>query len=120
MGVDLSGNKKLAEIGPFLKAAISSHLEERDRPPSIKYVDPTYMVRATSATAADNILCLQLAHDAVHGAFAGYTNFMTGKVNGRSVLIPLREASGKRNAIQPSGNFWQQLVFATGQPNWGA
>ena len=28
------------------------------------------MVRATPATAADNILCLQLAHDAVHGAGA--------------------------------------------------
>ena len=79
----------------------------------------TYMVRATPATAADNILCLQLAHDAVHGAFAGYTNFMTGRVNGRSVYIPLDAASGKRNTLKPSGNFWQQLVFATGQPNWG-
>ena len=86
----------------------------------MKYVDPTYMVRATAANAADNILCLQLAHDAVHAAFAGYSNFMAGKVNGRSVIIPLAAAVGRRNHIQPHGNFWQQLVFATGQPNWGA
>ena len=87
-------------------------------PASLKYVDPTYMVRACPANAADNILCLQLAHDAVHAAFAGYTNFMSGRVNGKPVLIPLPDAVGKRNCIQPRGNFWQQLVFATGQPNW--
>ena len=77
------------------------------------------MVRATPANAADNILCLQLAHDSVHGAFAGFSNFMAGRVNGKSVLIPLDAAVGKRNCIAPGGNFWQQLVFSTGQPNWG-
>jgi len=118
-GVDASGNAKLAEIGPHLKQAIDAHMRAAGKPPSIKYVDPTYMVRATPATAADNILCLQLAHDAVHGAFAGFSRFMAGRVNGRSVYIPLEEAVGKRNAIRPSGNFWQQLVYATGQPNWG-
>ena len=103
----------------FLKHELAAHLTAVGRAPSVKYVDPTYMVRATPATAADNILCLQLAHDAVHGAFAGYTSFMSGRVNGRAVLIPLEAAANRRNCIQPSGNFWQQLVFATGQPNWG-
>ena len=118
-GVDASGNKKLADIGHFLKARIGAHMEAQGTDASIKYVDPTYMVRATPPTAADNILCLQLAHDAVHGAFAGFTSFMAGRVNGCSALIPLSAASGRRNAIQPAGNFWQQLVIATGQPNWG-
>jgi len=116
---DLSGNTKLAEIGPFLKSKVGAHMKLAGTPASIKYLDPTYMVRATPANAADNILCLQLAHDAVHGAFAGYSNFMTGRVNGKSAFIPLSAAAGRRNVIQPSGNFWQQLVFATGQPNWG-
>ena len=108
-----------AIVSRHVKRAIDEHMRAAGRPPSIKYVDPSYMVRATPATAADNILCLQLAHDAVHGAFAGFTRFMAGRVNGRSVYIPLEAAVGKRNAIQPRGNFWQQLVFATGQPNWG-
>merc|ERR1712046_72730 len=110
---DLSGNAMLAEVGPFLRDKIAAHMKAAGRPASIKYIDPTYMVRACPANAADNVLCLQLAHDAVHGAFAGYTNFMTGRVNGKSVLIPLRLAVGHRNVLQPSGNFWQQLVFAT-------
>jgi len=115
---DLSGNAKLAEVGPFLREALARHLESVGRPASIKYIDLTYMVRACPANAADNILCLQLAHDAVHAALAGYSNFMSGRVHGKSVLIPLREAVGKRNTLVPSGNFWQQLVFSTGQPNW--
>jgi len=117
IGLDASGNKGLAEIGPYLKARIAAHFNELGDPASLKAIDPTYMVRATPATAADNILCLQLAHDAVHGAFAGYTGFLSGRVNGRGVYIPLDTAAGRRN-IAPSGNFWQQLVFATGQPNW--
>jgi 6-phosphofructokinase 1 len=117
-GVDLSGNKRLAEIGPFLKQRINEHFNELGgAPASVKYVDPTYMVRAAAPNAADNVLCLQLAHDAVHGAFAGYTAFLSGRVNNRAVYIPAEFAAGRRN-ISPSGNFWQQLVFATGQPNW--
>jgi len=119
-GTDASGNALLADIGSFLKERIIAHMTAQGKATSVKYVDPSYMVRATPATAADNIMCLQLAHDAVHGAFAGYTSFMSGRVNSRSVMIPLSAASGKRNAIQPSGNFWQQLVYSTGQPNWGS
>ena len=115
---DASGNELLGDVGTYLKGRIASHFRARGKPASIKYCDPSYMVRATPATAADNILCLQLAHDAVHGAFAGYSSFMTGRVNGQGVLIPLSAASGRRSCIQPGGNFWQQLVFATGQPNW--
>jgi len=118
-GTDLSGNAKLAEIGPWLKDRVTDYMAEQGTPASIKYIDPTYMVRATPANAADNILCLQLAHDSVHAAFAGFTNFMSGRVNGKSVIIPNSAAVNRRNAIQPNGNFWQQLVFATGQPNWG-
>jgi len=118
VGTDASGNQGLAEIGTFLKDRIGEHFEALGRPASLKYVDPTYMVRATPANAADSILCLQLAHDAVHGAFAGYTGFMAGRVNRRSVMIPTSAATGRRN-IAPDGNYWQQLVFATGQPNWG-
>lgn len=118
VGTDASGNRGLAEIGPFLKQKIAAHFAEIGEPASPKYVDPAYMVRATAANAADNILCLQLAHDAVHGAFAGYSAFLTGRVNGRSAIIPCSAAAGRRN-LEPSSRFWQELVYTTGQPNWG-
>eukprot|EP00850_Spirogloea_muscicola_P021298 SM000243S08599 [mRNA] locus=s243:126996:134508:- [translate_table: standard] len=40
--------------------------------------NPTYMVRAVPSNAADTIYCTLLAHNAVHGAMAGYTGFICG------------------------------------------
>jgi hypothetical protein len=39
--------------------------------------------RSVPANSADQILCMQLAQNAVHAAMAGYTAFTTGMVNGR-------------------------------------
>ena len=35
---------------------------------SVKYIDPSYMVRGIAANATDSILCYELAQNAVHGA----------------------------------------------------
>ncbi|KAJ7010329.1 hypothetical protein NC653_000921 [Populus alba x Populus x berolinensis] len=37
----------------------------------MKYIDPTYMIRALPSNASDNISCTLLAQSAVHGAMAG-------------------------------------------------
>eukprot|EP00959_Pyramimonas_sp_CCMP1952_P205890 4305672-Pyramimonas_sp.AAC.1 len=42
---------------------------------TLKYIDPTYMVRAVPANASDNVYCTVLAQSAVHGAMAGLTGF---------------------------------------------
>ncbi|KAJ6962069.1 hypothetical protein NC652_000891 [Populus alba x Populus x berolinensis] len=44
----------------------------------MKYIDPTYMIRALPSNASDNISCTLLAQSAVHGAMAGYTGFTVG------------------------------------------
>lgn len=41
--------------------------------------------RSVTATAFDQIYCMQLAQNAVHGAMAGYTAFSAGVVNNRTV-----------------------------------
>lgn len=41
--------------------------------------------RSVAATAFDQIYCMQLAQNAVHGAMAGYTAFSAGVVNNRTV-----------------------------------
>ena len=40
-GTDLSGNAKLAEIGPWLKDRVAGYMAEQGTPASIKYIDPT-------------------------------------------------------------------------------
>jgi 6-phosphofructokinase 1 len=39
-GTDAGGNKKLPEIGPFFKKAVSDYFEEKGVEVTIKYIDP--------------------------------------------------------------------------------
>jgi 6-phosphofructokinase len=39
--------------------------------------------RSVAANASDQILCMQLAQNAVHAAMAGYTSFTVGLVNNK-------------------------------------
>ncbi|KAJ9512136.1 hypothetical protein QJQ45_012713 [Haematococcus lacustris] len=69
LGTDASGNPILRDIGSFLKSEFKK--EEYFKDSDIKYIDPTYMIRAIPTTSTDRIYCKILAHNAVHAAFAG-------------------------------------------------
>lgn len=121
---DLSGNKLLDDIGPWLtkklKTKLNAKLEgktKHDDSVYIKYVDPSYMVRGIPPNTADNVYCTQLAHNAVHGAFAGFTSFVVGSVNTRACYVPTRLVANKRNIIDTNNqSLWEYVVFDTGQP----
>ena len=67
---------------------------------TVKYIDPSYMVRSVPADAGDSYLCMLLAHAAAHGAMAGYTGFTVGLVKNKSVMIPIPElARSRRPAV---------------------
>lgn len=55
----------------------------------VKYIDPTYMIRAIPTNSTDRIYCKVLGQGAVHGAFAGYTDFTIGLVNTHYVFLPI-------------------------------
>lgn len=69
----------------------------------MKYIDPSYMVRAVAANAADNLCCTLLAHSAIDGAMAGYTGFVPGLINGNYGYIPVVEVAEARNSVDTSG-----------------
>lgn len=83
---DASGNPKLADIGLHIRRLLKSHFDRVD----VKYIDPTYMVRAIATTSQDRIYCRILAHNAVHGAFAGFTGAPPPQWSGPSPHPPLR------------------------------
>lgn len=85
---DASGNPRLPPIGTYLKSEIAKYFEGKI-PVSIKYNDPSYMIRSVPACPSDSTYCMILAQNAVHGAMAGYTGFSSALVNNRSVMIPL-------------------------------
>eukprot|EP00798_Chlamydomonas_sp_ICE-L_P022356 gene22356-29452_t len=68
LGYDANGNPILRDIGTHLRNLLKEHFKEEA---DIKYIDPTYMIRAIPATSNDRIYCKILSHNAVHAAFAG-------------------------------------------------
>jgi hypothetical protein len=42
-----------------------------------------------TANAADNVYCIILAQNAVHGAMAGFTGFTSALVNNRTSYLPV-------------------------------
>ncbi|KAK8543199.1 hypothetical protein V6N12_015763 [Hibiscus sabdariffa] len=91
---DASGNKLLQDVGLWLSQRIKDYFsKERKMLINLKYIDPTYMIRAVPSNASDNVYCTLLAQSAVHGAMAGYTGFTSGLVNGRHTYIPFNVSS---------------------------
>ncbi len=115
-GADASGNRKLGDIGIFLKKAILGHFGETAMEVGVKYIDPSYTIRSAAASADDSVFCFQLAGNAVHAAMAGRTAMVVGLCNGHFVHIPLQEAVRKRKKIDPKGALWQSVLDNTRQP----
>ena len=113
---DASGNVQLGDIGPFLKAKIKRFFAERGQPMSIKYIDPSYIIRSLPANSIDSEYCLLLGQHAVHAGMSGRTGMMVGYWNQRFTHVPLRLAAGQRKQIDPDANVWQRVLGATGQP----
>jgi 6-phosphofructokinase 1 len=112
---DASGNKKLADIGVFLKTQIEKYFKEKKIEINLKYIDPSYQVRACVTTAFDSIYCERLGNNAVHAAMAGKTKLVIGLVHDQYVHLPIKAVTAHRNAIDPEGNFWRDTLDATGQ-----
>ena len=114
---DLSGNPVLADIGIFLRDALIEHFRTRGpHTVSLKYIDPSYMVRAAPANAHDAIYCIQLAQNAAHAAMAGKTGMLVGSWNDFFTHVPLKLAATRRNTLSPEDPLWLNVLFATAQP----
>ncbi|RMF77030.1 MAG: ATP-dependent 6-phosphofructokinase [Acidobacteria bacterium] len=115
-GTDASGNPVLGDIGRFLKGRILAHFREHDVPVTVKYIDPSYMIRSAPPTASDAIYCQQLGQNAVHAAMAGKTGLMVGRVHGQQVHVPIRAVAGRRRRLDPEHPLWRSVLQSTGQP----
>jgi len=113
--LDLSGNIKLKDIGMFLKQKILEYFEARQVPISIKYIDPSYMIRSLPANANDRVFCNFLGRNAVHAGMAGKTDLLIGNWNNHFVHVPMKLLAGKRKHVDPSGMLWRSTLEATGQ-----
>jgi 6-phosphofructokinase 1 len=113
---DASGNVKHKDIGVYLKEKIIEEFDAKGFPYSIKYIDPSYIIRSAPANANDSKFCNLLAQNAVHAALAGKTDFVMGFWNDQFTLLPIPMAVAKRKKIDVEGELWWNVLEATGQP----
>ncbi len=115
-GQDASGNKKLGDIGLFLRDRIGKYFADKGQEITLKYIDPSYIIRAAPANPTDAIYCARLGANAVHAAMSGRTNCLVGLVNHRLVHVPISLATQHRNRVNPESPLWRDVIEATGQP----
>lgn len=115
---DPSGNKKLNDIGVFLKGKITEHFKKQKLPLTLKYIDPSYIIRSVPANPEDSVFCSFLAQNAVHAAMAGKTGMVVGMWNNVFTDLPIALAVAKRKVLFPERSaLWRAVLASTGQPN---
>ena len=115
VGRDASGNVLKKDIGEFLKTRITRHFKENGIVASVKYFDPSYMIRSVPARGTDAIRCYMLARNAVHAAMSGRTNCVVGSVGEWYTVVPIKLATIERQTVQLESDLWRSVMDATGQ-----
>ncbi|MFZ2636420.1 MAG: ATP-dependent 6-phosphofructokinase [Rectinemataceae bacterium] len=116
LGKDESGNAKLGDIGLYLKARISDWFAADGTEITLKYIDPSYIIRSSEAAPADSMYCSRLATNAVHAAMAGKTGMLISELHNTFVHIPLEVAVSRRNLVDPESPLWLDVIQALGMP----
>jgi len=113
---DASGNVKMNDIGIFLKEKIKDYLKKENIVASVKYIDPSYIIRSSPANSYDSIYCARLGAHAVHAAMCGKTMCLVSRVNNQFVYLPIKQAVSKRNHVDVEGSLWRDVLENTRQP----
>ncbi len=114
--VDASGNPKLSDIASLLKKEIMEHFRNQGIEPTLKYIDPSYIIRSVPANANDRIYCSFLGINAVHAGMSGRTGLVISRWNGRYVHIPMEVVTKGKKRISTNSNYWRAVLESTGQP----
>jgi 6-phosphofructokinase 1 len=115
-GVDPSGNRRLADIGTHLRDALGPALAHRGVEPTIKYIDPSYLIRSVRANAVDAEFCLALGQEAAHAALSGRTDAVIGYWHNHATHVPIALATGGRRHVDTEREDWRRVLQTTGQP----
>lgn len=113
---DASGNLLHEDIGMLLKNEILAYFKSINQSVTVKYIDPSYIIRSAPATPPDSIFCNKLGLNAVHGAMAGKTSFVVGRRNNKFIYLPIEVVIAERKKIDVEGDLWLNVLETTGQP----
>jgi 6-phosphofructokinase 1 len=112
---DASGNRRHGDIGALLREKLTESFRVQGISVSLKYIDPSYMIRSLPANARDANFCLRLGHAAVHAGVAGKTDTVIGSWRRRLTHVPIPLAVSSRKKVDTNGYLWQTVLSVTGQ-----
>jgi 6-phosphofructokinase 1 len=112
---DASGNVRLGDICGLLRREIDHYLGKKEVDYTLKFIDPSYIIRSIPANSNDRIYCGFLGQNAVHAAMAGKTGMIVSKWNGHYVHMPLSLVTQQRKRINICSNYWRSVLESTGQ-----
>ncbi|MEF2146488.1 MAG: ATP-dependent 6-phosphofructokinase [Desulfovibrionaceae bacterium] len=112
---DASGNPVLCDICDLLQTRMKQYFTERNLKVSMKFIDPSYIIRSVPANANDRVYCGFLGQHAVHAAMAGKTGMVVSQLQARYVHLPLHLVTRRRKTVNVHSDFWRAVVESTGQ-----
>jgi 6-phosphofructokinase 1 len=112
---DASGNPVLGDIAQFLCGEIEAYFQNRQLPITLKFIDPSYIIRSVPANANDRVYCGFLGQNAVHAAMAGKTGMVVSRLFDRYVHLPLDLVTLKRKKLNITSDYWRSVLESTGQ-----
>ena len=112
---DASGNVKLGDICDILIDRIKTHFKARKIPLTLKFIDPSYIIRSVPANANDRVYCGFLGQHVVHAAMSGKTHMVVGRVQDRYVHLPIEQVTAKRKKLNIYSDYWRSVLESTGQ-----
>ena len=116
-GADLSGNIILGDVCSVLRQEIDQHFKKKNIDITLKFIDPSYIIRSVPANSNDRVYCGFLGQHAVHAGMAGKTSMLVSMLQDRYVYLPLSLATEKRKTLNINSNYWGSVLASTGQPS---
>jgi 6-phosphofructokinase 1 len=113
---DASGNVKLKDIGQFLRGEIERHFKDSNIGITLRYFDPSYLIRSVAAASEDAVQCDLFARNAVHAAMAGKTGLIIGLLHDQFIHVPIQMLGTRTKRVDPDGMGWGAVLAVTGQP----
>ncbi len=112
---DPSGNPILCDICTLLVRKVKEYFKEIGKDVTLKFIDPSYIIRSVRANANDCVYCGFLGQHAVHAAMAGKTDMVVSRLQARYVHLPLDLVTLKRKKLNVKSDYWRAVLESTGQ-----
>ena len=112
---DPSGNRKLTDVGIWLRDQIKTYFEKIGFHCNIKYIDPSYIIRSVAALPDDALFCTILGQYAAHAGMSGRTGAVIGQWNHYFAHLPIKMVIQERKLVNIKGSIWSSVLESTGQ-----